>query len=101
MSEIESTYVYSTAIVSDLEQFQTTIFCQNLESGGASINSVLDELLECVNRCDNDLAGGDLVDNICVQCFDAPRGGNIGIVGLPLDATRAVNVDWLGHRGRQ
>jgi hypothetical protein len=54
------------AIVGNLEQLQAPIFNHYLNGGRASINSVLNELLEGMYWGNDDFASGDLVDNVLI-----------------------------------
>lgn len=56
-------------IVSDLQKLQTAFFDKNLEVGGSSIDSVLDQFFQSVDWGNNDLSCGDLVDDIWIECL--------------------------------
>lgn len=62
-------HIYSMTIVSDLQKLQPAFFNKNFEGGRASINSILDELLQSMDRSNNDLSGRDFVDNIWIECL--------------------------------
>lgn len=51
-------------IVSDLEQLETTVLDQDFDSSGASVNRVLEQLLESVHRRHDDFSSSNLVDDI-------------------------------------
>ena len=55
------------AIISNLKQLQTAVLYCDFQRGCAGINGILDQLLERMHRSDDDLACGDLVDNILVK----------------------------------
>lgn len=60
-------FVDSMAIVSNLKKFEATLLDQDVERGRASIDSILDELLQGMDRSDNNFTSSDLVDDIRVQ----------------------------------
>lgn len=61
------TDINPAAVVGDLQELQTALLDQYLEMGGASILGVLNELLQGVDRRNNNLPCCDLVDNIWIQ----------------------------------
>lgn len=60
------------AIIRDLKKFETAVFHEDLNRCRSSINRVLDELFQRMHRSDDDLAGGDFVDNIGIQSLRLP-----------------------------
>lgn len=54
-------------VVSDLKQLQTSIFDQDLNGGGSSIDRVLEHLLQSIHGGHDDFASSDLVDDIGSQ----------------------------------
>ena len=62
-----TTHINARAIIGDLQQLQAAVFDQNLEGRGACIHGVLNQLFQRVNRGDDDLAGGDFVDNVLIK----------------------------------
>lgn len=52
------------AVVCDLEQLEATFFDQHFYGRRSSIDRVLEEFFQCIHRGNDDLAGGDLVDDI-------------------------------------
>lgn len=63
------------AIVRNLKQFKAAVLDKDLQGGRACVDSVLRELLERMNRGDDDLAGGDLVDDILMQRLSSVISG--------------------------
>ena len=58
------TYLNAVTVVRDLEEFEASILDQNFDRGRASVNGILQELLECIHWSNNDLTGGNFVDDI-------------------------------------
>ena len=58
------TYIDASAIIGYLQKLQAPLFDQDLNGGRASIDGVLDQLLQSMNRGYNNLACCDLVDDI-------------------------------------
>jgi hypothetical protein len=65
--------MYSAAIVRDLKQLETTVFDDDVELSSPGIDGILQQLLQCMNRGDDDFSGGDFVDDILRQSHDARR----------------------------
>jgi hypothetical protein len=61
------------AVVSDLEKLQSTFFDENLKGGRASVNGVFYELLESMNRCDNNLASSNLIHDVWIKSLRRVR----------------------------
>lgn len=61
------TYLDAAAIVGDLEEFEAAVLDQDFECSGASIDRVLNQFLQSIDRGNNDLSCGDLVDNVGVK----------------------------------
>lgn len=55
------------AIISDLKEFEATILHEDLNRCRSSVDRVLNQLFQRMHRSDDDLAGGDFVDNIGIQ----------------------------------
>jgi len=55
------------AVVSDLEKLQSTFFDENFKGGRASINRIFNELLESMDRCDNNLARSNLIHDVWIK----------------------------------
>ena len=72
------------AVVGDLKQLQPSILDDDLKRSGASIHSIFDQFLQCVNRSDYDFAGSNLVDNILIKRLSKPisRGSGLGLMGI-------------------
>jgi hypothetical protein len=64
MHSIKETHLNTVAIISNLEQLETTLLDQDLERGGAGIDRIFDQFLQSMYRCHNDLACCDLVHDI-------------------------------------
>lgn len=54
------------SIVCNLQQFESSIFDQNLEGRRASVNGIFNEFLQGMNGGDNNLPSGNLINNILV-----------------------------------
>lgn len=65
-----ATDIDAMSVVGDLKQFEPSILDDNLERSRASIDSVFDQLLQCMNRGNYNFAGSNLVDNILIKSLD-------------------------------
>ena len=80
VSRIESNFTLQTtatdvdtmSVVRDLKQLQPSILDDDLERSRASINSILYQFLQCMNRGDYDLACSNFVDNILIKSLGSP-----------------------------
>lgn len=72
MEPMNFSYVNPVPIVCDLEQSKSPFFHQYIDRGRPSIRGVLYKLLEGMHGSNNDLASGNLVDDVLVQGL--PRG---------------------------
>ena len=72
------------AVVGDLKQLEPSILDDDLKRSGASIHSVFNQFLECMNRSDYDLASSNLVDNILIKGLSKPisSGSALGSLGI-------------------
>ena len=90
--------MYSAAIVGDLQKLEPAVFDDDVELRGTGINGILQQLLQGVDRGDDDLTSGYLVDDILSQGYDARGlavlGRRGGAVGLALGAARGLG---FGH----
>ena len=57
-------------IISYLQQLQTAVFDHDLKGSGASIDSIFNELLQRMHRCNDNFASGDLIDDILVKSLE-------------------------------
>jgi hypothetical protein len=82
------------AIVSNLQELQTTFFDKNFEVGRSSIDGILDEFLQGMDGSNNDLSCGDLVDDIWIECLKT-LGGCVarGMLRLTLILLGAVTTE--------
>ena len=78
-----ATDIDAMAVVGDLKQLQPPFLDDNVERSRASINCVLNQFLQSMNRGDNDLAGSDFVNNILIKSLDEgiSRGSALGLLG--------------------
>jgi hypothetical protein len=56
-------------IVRNLQKLQPAVLNKNLQGGGPSVNSILDELFQRMNRGNDNLTSGNLVNNVWVKCL--------------------------------
>lgn len=57
--------------IGDLQQFQPTVFHQDIDGGCASINGILDEFFESMDGSYDDFTSSNLIDDILIKWFDA------------------------------
>ncbi len=89
------------AVVAHADQPRAAGFDIDLDAPSAGIEAVLDELLDDRRRPFDDLAGGDLVDELGGQLTDARHGGDVR--AEPHDSRRAsplIAVSRLRERPR-
>ncbi len=61
------------AIVGDLEQFEPAFLDQDFDGRGARVDGIFEQFLERVHGSHDDLAGGDLVDDILIQSLESSQ----------------------------
>ena len=82
------------AIVGNLKQLQPSIFDDNLERSRPSVDSILNQFFQSMNRGDYDFTGSNLVDHILVKSLNKPIS-----YGSTLALLRACYLDPLGSLG--
>ena len=92
---LRKTYVDTATVVSDLQQLEPAIFNLNLQRRRAGVDGILDQLLECVDRSYDDLAGGDLVDHVLMQRADPAWRAAERVFGRALRTSWQITV--FGH----
>lgn len=60
------------SVVGDLKQLQPSILDDDLERSRASINSILYQFLQCMDRGDYDFACSNFVNNILIESLEKP-----------------------------
>lgn len=82
------TDIDSMSIICDLQKLQASIFDNDLYKGRASIHCIFNQFFQSVNRRHNDLAGGDLINNILIKRLvkAISPGSSISIKALYLDS---------------
>lgn len=72
------TYVDTAAVISNLQELQASLLDEHFHRGRSSVDSILDQFLERLDRGHNDFAGCNLVYDICVQGLTS---GHVNIDG--------------------
>ena len=82
------TDIDAMSIVCDLQELQTSIFDNDLYECCASIHCIFNQFFQSMNRRNNDLAGGDFINNILIERLDKAisPGSRITIKALYLDS---------------
>lgn len=78
-----ATDIDAVAGVGDLKQLEPPVLDDNVERRRASIDCVLNQFLQSMDRGDNDFAGSDFVDNILIKSLieGISRGSALGSLG--------------------
>ena len=67
-----TTYVDTTTVVCNLQQLEASVFDEDFDGRGASVDSIFDQLLQRMDWRYDDLSRSDLVDYILCQCLYRP-----------------------------
>jgi hypothetical protein len=65
-----SNHLNTAPIVGDLQQLEAAVLGDNLEGCGACVYGVLDELLQSMHWCNNNLASRNFVDDGWLQSLE-------------------------------
>ena len=78
------TDIDAVAVVGDLKQFQPSILDDNLERSRTSVHCIFNQLLQCMNRGDDNFAGSNFIDNILIKSLDKPisSGSALSLLGI-------------------